>query len=682
MHWLLLLLVTPIYALTTTIEYNLVHSNTYMFSTGLNSSYVIHRYENLQTCKQFCDTDTTCLGISEVFLNNTQYCNLLSNLGDTITTTYNIKSYMKYTRYFSFDKHTIYGRVLTANDDNTLIDTKIYIDLNRNRQFDNNEPYTMSRNGSFKLSNISSGNYIIREDIPKQCTQLYPGPRNPYYIDSNLKGGGFVDKIVYLHSHQNFNGDNITNQSNIINSKFITGNNSNTYLSLVPNDELVVSFIDETITNKDGDDIFITTYNNSSTSAHVRVSTDGINYIYIGILNNTHKSFDMNTTSPINYIKFHFFGEDRDNSLNIASIYGNVDYLYKPSFGYYIKVPLDKYILFINDCHFKYSCFIHCLFRNVGYNNYMSCYSGCKLFNKLYNCDCNLHKKNTNSSFLNIEKCNQGCEYRRNQFFYPDYKVYTNSRGHDDSIINLIDLNYCNPKKTLAKHYCLDNIKAICTRKQSCKSISINDKNIINYNSVTRIHEPNSVLIVKKTHIGANGLPYLTQSTTITSTPTTNILDTTTSTNLTSTSTVTSTNLTSTSTVTSTNLTSTSTVTSTNLTSTSTVTYTNLTSTSTVTSTNLTSNNMNETTSDPISDSNKSSSSNQFDNTVIIYLSCSILILVLVVGITTLYYKLQEQKKKLNDAIRTSSSFENPVYEKNDGLYDKPSNDEYITLEN
>ena len=91
---------------------------------------------------------------------------------------------------------------------------------------------------------------------------------------------------------------------------------------------------------------------------------------------------------------------------------------------------------------------------------------------------------------------------------------------------------------------------------------------------------------------------------------------------------------------------------------------------------------MNETTSDPISDSNKSSSSNQFDNTVIIYLSCSILILVLVVGITTLYYKLQEQKKKLNDAIRTSSSFENPVYEKNDGLYDKPSNDEYITLEN
>ena len=73
---------------------------------------------------------------------------------------------------------------------------------------------------------------------------------------------------------------------------FILQNESNKYVSFYPNYTSIVLLM-KLLLIPDGDDIFINTYLNSTTRAHVSVSSDNINYVYLGILNNTHKSFDL-----------------------------------------------------------------------------------------------------------------------------------------------------------------------------------------------------------------------------------------------------------------------------------------------------------------------------------------------------------------------------------------------------
>ena len=449
----LLSILPSVLSLTTEINYSLIHTGTYMFSTGVNDSYIINKSDTLDKCKNMCDKNSLCLGITSYHYNHSLECNLLSNLGDTMSTSLNISSYRKLTRYYDNDKYSIYGTVDTSDNRYNLIDTDIYIDMNHNGVHDPTEPITRSFNGNFNFTQLREGKYLIREVTPPECTQLFPGPWGNY---NTITGDGYVDNIVYIHTHNNnLLGGYINSNKSNIEANFIIGDSPDRYLSFYPDDVIVLSFIDETIINTNGTDIFINTYKNSSTQAHVSVSYDGINFTYIGILNNIHKSFDLgiaNYTGHVSYIRLHFFGEK--DGLNIVTMRGATDSLYSPSFGYYIKVPLQKSIndvMFFNDCHYHYDCIFHCILGNINSNNTSSCLIGCNLLQKSYSCDCeNYLEQDLNYTLdFSIDKCYEGCEYKLKQFFFPDYNVYKNSVGSTEEhhIINSINMDYCNTKK-------------------------------------------------------------------------------------------------------------------------------------------------------------------------------------------------------------------------------------------
>ena len=47
--------------------------------------------------------------------------------------------------------------------------------------------------------------------------------------------------------------------------------------------------------------------------------------------------------------------------MNILTIYGNKTSLKPPSYSYYIRVPNGHGVLFLNDCHYHFSCDVYCL---------------------------------------------------------------------------------------------------------------------------------------------------------------------------------------------------------------------------------------------------------------------------------------------------------------------------------
>ena len=707
----LLTLVPSVISLTTEIQYNLVHSGTYMFSTGMNETYIISKYDNLDQCKKMCDKNSLCLGITS-YSNNSIECNLLSNLGDTMSTSLNISSYRKFTRYYDNDKHSIYGTVITSGNKYNFIDTDIYIDLNHNGRHDPGEPITTSYKGNFNFTQLHEGKYLIREITPPECTQLYPGAWGNYHT---IDGDGYVDNIVLIHKHNHPMSGGFINKSgegslptrprirarhmdhsipyttpttrlpptydetpdittNI--SDFILGESSDRYLTFYPDDEIIMSFVDETIINTNGTDIFINTYNNSSTHAHVSVSYDGINFTYIGILNNTHKEFDLsivNYTAHVSYIRLHFFGEK--DGINIVTIRGATDSIYSPSFGYYIKIPLKKsknYVSFLNDCHYHYHCIVHCFLGNINMNDSYSCMSGCNLFKSSYICECeNYVKLNINyTSEFSIEKCYEGCEYKMNQFFFPDYKVYKNSIGSSKGqhSINSINMDYCNARGNTK---CLSNIRDICRKKDVCKSISIDNNNIVNYNNIERNHHHNSYLIVKNQHLGSGGLDYNTTSTSSSSTTTSSTSSSSTTTSSTSSSsTTTSSTSGSTSTTTSgtgTNSTTTS-GTGTNSTTTS-GTGTNSTTTSgTGTNSTTTSSSYTSYINDNPEKNKDNDKDNKDEKIKIIAIICGVLACLVgsIIIYTFMCCKNLDTKQPLQPDNRMAVSFDNPVYNTTD----------------
>ena len=511
----LLLLLPSVLSLTVDIEYNLIHSSRYMFSTGLNNSYIINSYDTLDICKKMCDTNSSCLGLTSYYYNNSLECNLLSNLGDTMSTSLNISSYRKLTRYYNNDKYSIYGTVDTSDNKYNLIDTDVYIDMNHNGVHDPTEPITTSYNGNFNFTNLREGKYLIKEVTPPECTQLFPGV---WGNSKTINGDGYADNIIYIHKHNHkLSGGYINSNNSTIEANFIIGNKQDSYMSFYPKDEIILSFVDETIIDTNGYDIFINVYKNSSTQGHISVSNNGLNFTYIGIINSTQTKVDLgrvNYTGHVSYIKLHFFGGDE--GIDIMSVQGSPDSLYSPSFGYYIKVPLQKSIqkvIFINDCHYHYDCILHCFLGNIYSNNTYSCLSGCNLFKQNYKCECEkyLEYKINYTNDFSIDKCYEGCEYKMTQFFFPDYKVYKNSVGSSEPhhIINSINMEYCNPKEN---SNCLLNMRDICKKRKICQSISIDNENLVNYNNIERYYQNGSYLLVKNKHIGSEGLDYLTST--------------------------------------------------------------------------------------------------------------------------------------------------------------------------
>ena len=690
--WYFMSIIPSILSLSTVIDYTLVDSGKYIFSTSLNDTYIINSYDNLETCKDGCSNSSLCVGVSNMYNNSVQTCNLLTELGTPMSTSLNISSYRKLTRYYDDDDtHTIYGFIETSGMMFELIDTDVYIDMNHNGKHDVDEPITTSYNGNFNFTDVKDGTYLIREVTPPTCTQLLPGV---WGYGDTIDGDGYVDNIVYLHTYKNeITGGNLENSNLAISSDFVLGDNQNTYLTFFPDDTITVSFIDETIIDTPGVDLIINTYNNSSTQAHVSVSHNDVDYVFIGVLNTSNTGFDLsilNYTQHISYIKLHFFGDNHTDGINIVSVKVADDSMFSPSFGFMVSVPMNPTynVFFVNDCHYWYWCELHCMFGTLDENESLSCYSGCQLFDKTYQCKCDEEEiikldLNYTDTFIK-ESCVNGCEYEMNQYMFPDFKVYKNSVGTSNpaNIINKLNIDYCTSNEN---YNCLNKFRNKCDRRDMCESISIGDNHLINYNNTERYYDEGSYLIVKSELIGPDGLDYITTSTTsstYTSTSTTSSTHTSTSTS--------SSTLTTTSTSSST-LTTTSTSSSTqNFTRPITV-YTNLTNNhthpvpynTTVESNTITTVQKNTstttqtvtTTSNRIvtnpSDSDSSKDDDNDEMVIIFSIFGALAFIVLAVIIYTLIFcKKTPDVPTTVPENRTTTSFENPMYTNND-LYQK-----------
>ena len=486
----------------------------YKFSTSLNNDYILGSYNNTDDCKHHCNINSECLGFAYINENNT--CNLLNNLGDTSHTHKNITGYKKYMRFYDTDRHSIYGTVITTDSMFNDIPTHIYLDINHNGAYDLNEPLTIAYNGSFNFTDLKKGVYLIREIVPNRCTQLFPSLIKQSH---NLDGDGFVDSVYYVHKHKNTN----FSRNNIL------GNKYNTSVVFYPGEEVILTFIDETVINREGNDIIVETGDYTGTYINVSVSNNGQYFDHLGTIQRT-SLFDLGNSSfqgPVTYIKLIFFGNDI--GIKLKSVKGFSESLSSPHNSYITSIPLsDKkrnkvdIFVFINDCHYYYPCFLHCMFSTNTNDDIFSCMSGCNMAKIDYSCNCtNRDNYPYNSSIdkINEDMCRFGCEYNIGQLMYPDFYIYANSTGTLDKnrIINTINKDYCNKNNTLN---CLIDIRNDCKTSTECNSISIDENSIINYFEFKRLFKQNSYLFVKNKHIGDNEIDYeTTQTTTPTTTP-------------------------------------------------------------------------------------------------------------------------------------------------------------------
>ena len=162
-------------------------------------------------------------------------------------------------------------------------------------------------------------------NISKQCIQLIPGVQG---LPSRYTGDGYADNIYRIYrDHHELEGGIINKTDIKPKTNFILGNKPDKYLTFYPDDELIVTFIDESIVNYAGKDIninIIKHYDDSphkDTKAHVSVSSNAVNYSYLGVLDEDTTKFDLsdiNYTQHVSYIKFHFFGGEK--GINISSM--------------------------------------------------------------------------------------------------------------------------------------------------------------------------------------------------------------------------------------------------------------------------------------------------------------------------------------------------------------------------
>ena len=347
-------------------DYNVLHKDDYRFSTGFDSNYILDTYHDIDMCKSNCVKNTDCLGIISFFNQSEVHCNLLNNLGTVDYNKYNSTSYKKIIRFKDNNKYNIYGNIKTAGDTYDDVELDVYIDSNHNGIWDIDEPITRTIKGNFNFLNMSRGKYLIREKLTNECRQIIPGNIG---IPNSYTGNGYPDRIFKLYiDHHELKGG-IINETNVeIKQNFILGNQNDKYLTFYPNDELIVIFTDESIVNYDGYDINFKLLKNTlsyvqDTKAHISVSTTGLNFTYLGILDENNTRFDLGTinyTEHVSYVRMHFFGGN--NGINLSNIYGSSNSLYSPSYAHYVSVPLmnNLEIDFINDCHFHYPCYFHC----------------------------------------------------------------------------------------------------------------------------------------------------------------------------------------------------------------------------------------------------------------------------------------------------------------------------------
>ena len=163
---------------------------------------------------------------------------------------------------------------------------------------------------------------------------------------------------------------------------------------------ITLAFTDNIITDSNGTDIVVETYNKSNAFANISVSYNNINYTYLGNLNNTNNvtNYDLkkiNYTQPVLFIKLDFVGENTEETLDIVSIYGK-NSTGSPAYGWKVSTSYEYIIWFFNDCHYSFGCFWNCWNKYVETDYEESCNYGCELQYFHNTCDCINYPHNDN----------------------------------------------------------------------------------------------------------------------------------------------------------------------------------------------------------------------------------------------------------------------------------------------
>ena len=319
------------FILTYNSDYDLI--NSYSFSTALQDEYLISPIINEEeNCRKTCAKNKKCLGIYEYDSDGDYNCRRLTNLGKAEKTNITSYSYTKIIHYnFKTTEHSLTGDVYDTETSGENLNTTIYLDINHNGILDNNEPsQIVPVNGAFTFNNLSEGLYLVRQIVPDGCSQLYPGLNSSFQV---FKGDGFVDNVVrYIHYghpyHHTVHGGIIGLENDILNSNFsfIMGNDNSTYLSFYANYSITLSFIDESIIDNEGLDLYIDMYGESNITANVSVSSDDVIFHKIGILNGSNnelerQSFDLHGYKhPVAYIRLDFNGSNKGERMNIIRV--------------------------------------------------------------------------------------------------------------------------------------------------------------------------------------------------------------------------------------------------------------------------------------------------------------------------------------------------------------------------
>lgn len=520
-------------------------SSSQIFSTAFEPDNIIMRHSSLYECQSHCANNTNCLGLVEFEQKND--CVLLDNLGVPIVSDEYALSFTKKTTYEHRDNHTIYGEVWNSYpDDDQKIHT-FYLDLNRNGFHDDNEPLNMTTTSSnlFQFTNVPAGNYLIREIPNDNCVQLWPGAWG--YNNADIRfGDGFVDTVVqyFYNGHPDtidVNGGVITNQLLGDYTSFSPaplslslGNTELTFISFPPNHGVIYEFLDDVIVDGNGDDLVVNVFLNSSIDAVVSVSSNNIDYHRIGILNNTHKSFDLANydINHVSYVKLDFFcnldDSCNDQYRNIVSIQGlSLDKYFAPAYSAFVTVPQKFDTIFVKDCNYTYSCYTYCLYTRTTFDTVDSCMVGCDLWEQTGTCDCQ-GAIDRGIPFYGEDyqknDCDDGCLYEINYNVFPDYSVKLNATGRLSRVTSIINCDEYDITG-LDPNGCIKDILALCTRQPSCDAVSLaNHSTGYLYSDEFYINQLASYFIVKRKKLDGRpieNLRYTTPTTTPTTSPTT-----------------------------------------------------------------------------------------------------------------------------------------------------------------
>ena len=512
------------------LSYGDIVGNDYMFSTGNDNNYLINNTVNNTTeCKWNCAYDDNCLGIFENYTGDYE-CSCLSNLGEPLETNTTVYSYIKVKHsIFKEYKHSIEGYLWDVPETNK--NSTLYLDLNHNGILDEGEPnQEVMANTAFTFDNLENGMYLLKQIVPDGCYQIYPGLNGTF---QHFKGDGFVDNVVrYIHyghhkhsyAHGGFITENMVEDSGehkeYLNKNFsmVLGENNNTYLSFYPGYSITFSFVDESVMNNPGDDIFIDIFKNSTVRANVSISSDDINFNLIGVLdtsNCSHKegkehimlqSFDMGEYEhPATFVRLDFIGEDNTEKLNIIRVGIYERSLYLPPYGNLLSVPEEYFSFFYNDCNYYFGCNTYCNINFYYDNDYYSCMEGCDLFDKNNRCNCldyngtmNFYDYYNDDYFdndqigyeiFNYDMCEHGCDFQMSRYVYPNYTIIEDSIGLMKGRI------------MSEQNMTVDSLVEQCDSNEVCGSIAIGLNGEGNlYNSHRHIENKNYTFIKKNSH--------------------------------------------------------------------------------------------------------------------------------------------------------------------------------------